>query len=465
MKVLFSVLRPTVLKNFESVVRLLSARGHEVDLVVHSRLKDPKLGDLVPSLAAEPGVSLVKPPGEPPDDRAVRWTAAVRSSLDYLRFLEPRFVPEQVNRLNGVPRGTRRAAALPWFRGPAGRSVLRKALMAADRVVPTSRELVRYVERREPDVVLFTPYVERRVEPRPVDAVQPELLRAARRAGKPNVVCVASWDHLTLKSSIWPQPDRVFVWNETQRREAHELHGVPLERVVVTGAQCYDEWFTWQARPRGEFCSRVGLDPDRPYLLYTCLVTPRSGPSEVDFVFRWIDALRSDDDPLVGRVGVLVRPHPGRTENWRDVDVSRFGNAVVFPRDHGFPTDAEEKSDYFDSIYHSGAVVGLNTSAMLEAGLIGRPVLAIVPPEFRKLQMDRPHFRYLLDVAGGLVHTAESLDEHVALVRRALGPDGATWCRTGAAFVEEFLRPRGLDAEVTPIFVDEIERLVSRAAA
>ena len=56
------------------------------------------------------------------------------------------------------------------------------------------------------------------------------------------------------------------------------------ERVVVTGAQCYDEWFDWTPTPRAEFCARVGLDPERPYVLYTGFSGSRSGPSEVDFV-------------------------------------------------------------------------------------------------------------------------------------------------------------------------------------
>ena len=461
MRVLFSILRPTVLKNFETVIRMLSARGHEVELVVHSRLDDPKLGGLIPSLTREPGVLLVKPPKAPTQSRSLARAAALRSSLDYLRLLEPRFSPVERQVLNGVPSVTRLAAGLPYLRTPAGRRLLRKACVVADRAARANASLVRFLEERQPDILLLTPYVERRREPRPVDSVQPELLRAARQLGIRNVVCVASWDHLTLKSSLFPQPDRVLVWNEIQRREADELHGVSAERVVVTGAQCYDEWFGWTPRSRAEFSARIGLDPERPYVLYTCLSASRRGPSEAEFVLRWLDALRGSDDPVVANAGVLVRPHPGRTELWQGVDLSRYDNVVVFPREHGFPTDVEGKADYFDSIYHSGAVVGLNTTALIEAGLIGRPVMAILAPEFQKLQMDRPHFRYLREVGGGLVHVADGLDEHVRLLGQALGPEGAQWSEDGRAFVREFLRPHGLNVEVTPIFVHEIERLAS----
>ncbi len=70
------------------------------------------------------------------------------------------------------------------------------------------------------------------------------------------------------------------------------------------------------------------------------------------------------------------------------------------------PIDADAKADYFDSLYYSGAVVGLCTTAFLEAAIVGRPVLTLQLPEYRMHQDGMVHFRYLLDVEGGLLHTA-----------------------------------------------------------
>ena len=61
---------------------------------------------------------------------------------------------------------------------------------------------------------------------------------------------VGSWDHLTTKGLIHEVPDRVLVWNEAQKQEAIALHGVPAERVLVTGAQAYDHWFADAALAR-----------------------------------------------------------------------------------------------------------------------------------------------------------------------------------------------------------------------
>ena len=81
----------------------------------------------------------------------------------------------------------------------------------------------------------------------------------------------------------------------------------------------------------------------------------------------------------------------------------------------------ESRADYFDSLHHSAAVVGLNTSAFIEAGIARRPVLAILPQEFSASQEGTLHFRYLIE--GGLLTTSRSLEEHAAQLATMLaGP-------------------------------------------
>ena len=78
------------------------------------------------------------------------------------------------------------------------------------------------------------------------------------------------------------------------------------------------------------------------------------------------------------------------------------------------PIDDESRADYFDSMFHSAAVVGLNTSALVEAAIVDRPVFTILPPEFSENQEGTFHFHYLLTIGGGFLHQARSVDEHVS---------------------------------------------------
>jgi len=155
-------------------------------------------------------------------------------------------------------------------------------------------------------VVLLTPLVN-------LGSSQLEVLRSARALGLKTALCVGSWDHLSSKALIRDIPDRILVWNETQKAEAVTLHRVPADRVVVTGAQCYDQWFNRRpSRARDEFCEYVGLDPARPFILYVCSSLFKNTANEAAFVERWIQQVRSSADPMLREAGILIRPHPRR---------------------------------------------------------------------------------------------------------------------------------------------------------
>src|SRR3989442_11366397 len=149
------------------------------------------------------------------------------------------------------------------------------------------------------------------------------------------------------------------VWIELQARDPVKLHGVPPEQVRSAGAPSYDHWFSWlPSRSREEFCRVVGLRPDRPIVLYVC----SSGfvaPDEVGFVRRWIAALRSHGGLLMD-AGILVRPHPRNATQWASVDLE-VPQVSVWPRLGQEPVDEETRQNYFDSIFYSDAVVGINT--------------------------------------------------------------------------------------------------------
>jgi hypothetical protein len=285
---------------------------------------------------------------------------------------------------------------------------------------------------------------------------QVDYVRAARQLGIRSVLGVGSWDHLTTKGLIHEIPDHVVVWNEFQRREAQELHGIDPELVSVTGAQAYDHWFGMQPdRSRDDFCARVGLRPDRPYLLYLCS-SSFIAPREVDFVERWLTALRSSNDAVLRDAGVLVRPHPQNAEQWVDVNLSRFGNVALWPREGANPVDVGTRADYFHSMFFSRAVVGVNTSGLIESGIIGRMVYTVLDDEFARTQEGTLHFHHLRSANGGLLHTARALDEHCRQLANLFSGLVAEDDRA-RRFVEAFIRPRGVDMPAARVFADVIE--------
>jgi hypothetical protein len=281
-----------------------------------------------------------------------------------------------------------------------------------------------------------------------------DYVRCAGRRGINSVLAVGSWDHLTTKGLIHELPDRILVWNELQRTEASELHGARPDQVVVTGAQAYDHWFA--QRPSAErepFCARVGLPADRPYLLYLCS-SPFIAPHEVEIVRRWIRAIRGSAHEPLRTAGVLVRPHPQNAAQWADVDFAEFGDVAIWPRAGANPIGLDARGEYYDSMHHAHAVVGVNTSALIESGIVGRPVFSFRVHELSGTQEGTLHFRHL--TRGGLLQLADTLDEHVSQLQRSFDSAGRDRERV-RRFIQMFVRPYGLDEPATPRVVRAIE--------
>ncbi len=248
------------------------------------------------------------------------------------------------------------------------------------------------------------------------------------------------------------------VWNEAQLREAVELHGVAASKVTVTGAQPFDRWFDrGPSTSREEFCAKVGLPPDRPFVLF-CGSRSNIGPGvEPAFVRRWIGAVRSEGTGLED-AGVLVRPHPERSGGWEDDPLEDCPGAVVWPRRVLNAIAPDVRAGFFDSLYHCAAVVGVNTSAMIEAAIIGRPVLTVRAPEFVESQAGTLHFDHLRPEHGGFVGETAGLGDHVLQLARAIADPGP-WREANRRFVGRFVRPLGLERPCTPVLADAIERL------
>jgi hypothetical protein len=443
---------------FESVVRELAARGHLIHLLAERGEQNDLARDWNEAAAAlaagHPNITFAWAPRRIEDDW-IDLRLMIRLGIDHLRFLEPDY--EQTPKLAArarmrTPGLIIRLADAPLLRSRLGRRLLAGGLRVAERAMPIDPDVAACIESHGADVILVTPLLT-------LGSDQQDVVRTARRVGVPTALCVGSWDHLSSKALIRDQPDRVFVWNETQKREAVALHHVPESRVAVTGAQCFDQWFDRQPTlGREAFCRKVGLDPSRPYVLYVCSALFEGSPNEAEFAARWASEIRDSADPAVRNAGILIRPHPKRGFEWDHVDVSGRDNVAIWPPRAVAPMDEPTKSDYFDSMYHSAVVVGLNTSALIEAGIVGRAVHTILLPEFFENQEGTLHFHYLIE--GGLLRCARDLPSHVLQLGRSL-QEADPRVHHNKVFVEAFVRPKGLAVAAAPGFAESVEELAA----
>ena len=113
-------------------------------------------------------------------------------------------------------------------------------------------------------------------------------------------------------------------------------------------------------------------------------------------------------------------------------------------------------------MYHSATVVGLNSTAMIEAAIVGRSVHTFLFPEYEDTQGATFHFDYLFTVGGGILRAARSFEENEDQLAAVLAGTDEPAAEQSQRFVREFVRPYGLDVPATPRFVGEVERLGAR---
>ncbi|MBI2828457.1 MAG: hypothetical protein HYX77_04190 [Acidobacteria bacterium] len=454
MKILFVMRHGGYVRNYESVLRQLAAEGHRIHLA--AELDRNKMGeDIVgQTLAREiPSITMGRAP-VPEDGVWPRSAHISRLLVDALRYMQPQFRKAYALRTRAeriVPRTFRPFLYAVERLGSGCSRFVAAALCALERVIPLSREVTAFLQAEAPDALLVTPLVD-------PASIQVDYLKSASALGVPCALCVASWDNLTNKGAIRVVPDRVFVWNAAQIEETVALHGVPRERVVMTGAQIFDHWFSWRpSRTREEFCRTVGLDPSRPIVLYLGS-SFFIAPNEADFGIRWLSALRAARDEQVAGANILIRPHPSNAAQWGGLNLELWPRTAVWPPPGVDFFAPEFKHDFYDSLHFSAAVVGVNTSAQVEAAILGRIVCTVASTDFAHSQAGTLHFQHLVN--GGLVEIARDFDEHVAHLG-ALLRGGLAQAERSRAFVESFVRPFGLDQPATPRLTSAIVDLAA----
>lgn len=446
MRVLFFLHVLGRVRHFKRVVEEMAARGHDVTLAPAPSETGTKAGR---GWYDQRGVTVVPCPTER-EDRWRESVEAMRLERDHLRYFDPRYARASALAARAevhTPKAWRDTLA----RHPGLTRhwrITQRAFEWAEAMVPCDPGQLRYVADQRPDVMLVTPLVE-------FGSYQTDYVKCAHALGIPVLYLPFSWDNLTNRGLVRVAPDRALVWNAHQAREAVDLHGLPATSITVVGAPRFDDFFDMRPRAtRARFFASLGLDPSQPLVLYLC----SSGfvaPYEVDFVRQWIRAVRSSGSPWLTNAQILVRPHPAFLEHWTGTPLADLPGVAVWSRKSSLQAD----QGLYDALFHAGAVVGLNTSAMIEAAIVGRPIYTLSVPEFSGGQSETFHWHYLLVPHGGVVSAAETMEAHVRDLSRA--PDDAPAVAVRSrTFLESFVRPRGVDTPVSGLMVDAIEQAV-----
>lgn len=334
-------------------------------------------------------------------------------------------------------------------------TLVQKTLSYFDRNLPVAPALESKIKEISPDIILVTPMVY-------FACPTNEVVKAAHFLGINSGLLVASWDNLTNKGLVKYQPSKIFIWNEYQKKEATKLHKIPDDKIEVMGSPTFDNWFTLKpSMSKESFLTQAGLPIDRNYILYLCS-SKSIVKDETIFFEKWYHNLKRQEGKKLKELTIIVRPHPKYEEQWEQFDLSRFENVSIYPLKRNFSLGFDNaKTSFYDSLFYSELVVGINTTSMIEAGILQKPVFTIIPKtnecKIHEGTYGTLHFKYLLD--GGLVQFADNFQEHYRQMNffLNLSDDKRTdYLRNIHNFVKKFVRPNGLEQNVVELYFQKV---------
>lgn len=211
------------------------------------------------------------------------------------------------------------------------------------------------------------------------------LLHAAVGRGIPTVAAIMSWDNLSSKGFINPQPDLLLVWSDHMRHEAVDLQRLPAERIVETGAPHYDAFaHPDQYGSRRENFQNLGLDPERRFIFYG---VNHAGdfPDEIAVVERvaqWVE-----EDALGIPCQLWVRLHPQAVTGAYKVSRERYDSLiservkVEFPPIYDSSMEVDLPKGDLDHLIgllrDADVVINTASTISIDAAILDRPVVGV----------------------------------------------------------------------------------------
>jgi hypothetical protein len=441
MKIVFAIHHAGAFRTFDRVVRHLCSRGHQVK-VLHGDVSKPIVMDrALKACQAEVGGCDAEP-------LLLRehwlWMANMRELLNCTNYLRPHHPAPWLARRwrNKIRQPMRFVVKLPGIMKILALSGIYQTLRRFEGMIPPDASITKWLATNKPDVVVASPFIN------PVSR-ELEYIKSAKALNIPSVVALLSWDNLTSKGTFHVIPEVTLVWNAPLAREATLLHDVPADKIQLTGAPTFDFWFEMKpSTDYNAFCSRVGIDEKKPFVLYLSS-SPYIGKDETPFVRDFCRTLFEQKG--AEKLTVVVRPHPTNAPIW---DGFKEENIAVWPRGGAYVDTSQAKQDYYDTMFHCSAVVGVNTSAVLEAAIVDKPCVTITTDHYRAKQTGTGHFRHLLQA--DFLEVARSFSEASSIIAGILeGRDAKKDQRK--RFVREFIRPPGMDKPASEVMAEAIE--------
>ena len=447
-KILFFVKSLRFLRYFKSVVEALLRRGFAVHIVFDSeKVEKPSDDSLGQFAKSHPFFSWENGPLR--TDVWARFITACRNIRNYAFLVRIGAMKRHTDRMfQYLPLAFRRVInQMPFIRFALALHFVDFCLSVCERLVPPDAGITKYIRKTKAHIVL--------VSYRNFPCTSPDIdyLKSAKKIRIPSAIITPSWDNLTTKSLIQIRSDAVLIWNEEHARSVYLYHRVPQHTVKITGAPQFDVWFNRRApfQTRDEFTTAFSLNPRQRFLLY--ISSASAGRRNPDAIRSLREACDKSTDANVRAAHILVRPYPGYESFSR---ISGIQGVTVLPAPAENRRTLRDDGLFYDSIFHSFSAVALDSAAFFDVMAIGRPGIVYRDAHFADIQ-SAEHFSALMDQSA-LYQTASKSEFASVLSDLIAGVDQLASHR--AAYLAQFIRPRGIARDASEAVADEVEKLL-----
>jgi glycosyltransferase involved in cell wall biosynthesis len=278
--------------------------------------------------------------------------------------------------------------------------------------------------------------------------------------GIPTLGNLNSWDNAWKGLKV--RPALLTCWSENNKLELCRMASYRLEQVQVIGVPAFDAYFAPDGQwSRAELCARLGLDANRPLLLFATLGQFKQQIDETNPLEVLLKAI--DAGAIPGNPQVVARLHPWSRETYFKpllqhpaVSVSRYEHYV--PGLTWTPT-RDEAILAGNLLRHANLVISPGSTMVVEAAIFDTPVVVPVFNEYMP-EIFENYFRqtWLNQHFGSIYRNdwaplVKQPAEMVSAINAALNNPG--WYREGSRQIREnILGP--LDGKATRRFAEAI---------
>lgn len=459
LKILFVIRSADQFLYFKSIVDALCRKGHSVNLIFDPSWTEEKSLEKLDNFGKDfPNFTYGYALRRRDFLRKILFhTREIRTYRSYLR--EPRKSLRKAYQerwKNYLPHTLRKIFNYKFPKAILASAPAGFFLDIVERILPPDRAILNELKTFGPDVVVASPVNMR------FSSSDLEYLKVAKSLGIKTAIPVYSWDNLTTKGLYHVLPDVLLVWNSAHKKEATQHQGVLPETIKIIGAPLFDEWFVNSSADRedkkpvsirADFCRKFGLRAEDPILLYLGS-SKNIAPDESWLVEALRASLDSARDERLRHSQIIIRPHPANSDIY---DKLKLKDVSLIPKKGTLPDTDESMQTFHDSLAHSLTVFNINTSAMIEAIIAGKPLIALVTEQYKDAQLDMEYFRQL--IATDAAAMAYSPEEAVEMTAQILAGND-TRAEKRKNFVSQFIRPNDPEKSAGECAAEEIERLV-----